>query len=151
MGYDIQIGVAAPPAIDSNNVDGDDSNSDPDYEDNEGCNEVLDLERDEDLSRQTLSKADRQLMAVYGGNSVHQNDGRTLHGGIKNDAASCMLYNEIVNFVHKLYSPPQGNVGDVLLKLFANMLAKVRRRECNSELALIFPIVVLQKETGVLR
>ena len=39
----------------------------------------------------------------------------------------------------------------MFLKLFARMLAKVRRRECNSELALIFPIVILRKETGVSR
>ena len=78
-------------------------------------------------------------------------DGRTLHGGIKNDAATCMLYDELVNFTHKLYSPPEGKVGDVFLKLFTKMLAKVRRRECNSELALIFPIVILRKETGVSR
>ena len=86
-------GVAAPPAINPNNDDGDDSDSDSDYDDDddEECNEMFDLERDEDLARQILSEADRRLMAVYGGDSVHQNDGRTLHGGIKNDAATCML------------------------------------------------------------
>ena len=52
-------------------------------------------------------------MAVNGGDSVHQNDGRTLHGGIENNAAICMLYDELLNFTHKLYSPPQGKVGDV--------------------------------------
>ena len=144
-------GVAAPSAINPNIDDGDDSDSDSDYDDDEECNEMLDLERDEDLGRQILSEADRRLMAVYGGDSVHQNDGRTLHGGIESDAATCMLYDELVNFAHKLYSPPQGKVGDVFLKQFARMLAKVRRRECNSELALIFPIVILRKETGVSR
>ena len=52
---------------------------------------MLDLERDEDPSRQTLSKADWRLIAVYRGDSVHQNDSSTFHGGIENDAATCML------------------------------------------------------------
>ena len=50
---------------------------------------MFDLERDEDLARQILSEADRRLMAVYGGDSVHQNDGRTMKVEY---SASCSRY-----------------------------------------------------------
>jgi hypothetical protein len=61
-----------------------------------------DPEAAEDLRGQPQTAADRKLMEVYGGDTVHQNDGRHLHGGVDNDEEMCWLYEQVVSHPHPL-------------------------------------------------
>jgi len=110
---------------------------------------VHDPEGPVDLQGQTEHEADRRLIEVYG-DTVHRNDGRQLHGGIEDDEAMCMLYDKVVSYAHPLYSPPKGKVGEEFIRLLAEELQKVRRRESNSERFLILAPVILRRETGII-
>ena len=109
---------------------------------------VEDPERATDLAQQVEHEADKRLIGVYG-DTVHRNDGRHLHGGIAEDEAMCMLYDRVTSYAHPLYSPPKGAVGRQFLTTFAAELAKVRTRESNSERAMIFPALILRKESHI--
>jgi hypothetical protein len=66
----------------------------------------------EDLQRQPQTAVDRKLTEVYGGDTIHQNDGRHLHCGVANDKEMCWLYNQVVSHPYPLYSPPlKGLIG----------------------------------------
>ena len=104
----------------------------------------LDQDSAQDLQRQVEHEADRCLMAVYGGDTVHRNDGRHLHGGVDGDAAMCMLFDNVVSHPHPMYSPPKGKVGQRFLSMYAKELRQVRERKHNSERALIFPAAILR-------
>ena len=110
---------------------------------------VLDPDSVQDLLGQEEHEADRRLKEVYGGDTVHRNDGRHLHGGVDGDAAMCMLFDEIVSYPHPMYSPPKGKVGQRFLTMLAEEWRKVRGRETNSERALIFPAVIMRRDGGI--
>jgi hypothetical protein len=102
-----------------------------------------DDEREGDLLAQETHPADCKLLLAYG-DTVHQNDGRHLDGGIAEDVATQVLYDRLIDHPHGMYSPPKGGVGKRFIKMFAAKLAKVRERKTNSEQALIFPAVILR-------
>ena len=141
-----------PPMESATNADGE---ADPDSsEDGPPPNNyvhVLDPDSVQDLQGQEEHEADRRLKKVYGGDTVHRNDGRQLHGGVEGDAAMCMLYDNVVSHPHPMYSPPKGKVGQRFLNMFAAELRQVRERKSNSERALIFSAVVLRRESGIKR
>ncbi|KAL7549341.1 hypothetical protein ACHAWF_012611, partial [Thalassiosira exigua] len=137
-------GAEGPPELDESDVSDDDSSvvfrlgATPDPE----C--------EPDRQAQQLHPADECLIEVYG-DTVHRNGGRQLHGGIAEDDGMCMIYDKIVSYAHPLYTPPQGRVGNEFIRAQAEEFAKVRRRETNSEQALIFAPCILCKESGVTR
>jgi hypothetical protein len=112
------------------------------------------LERDpdsnQDLLGQVEHEADRRLIDVYG-DTVHQNDGRHLHGGVEGDETMQMLYDKVVSYPQPLYSPPNGKIGQRFLRLFAKALRMVQERKSNSERALLLPCVILWKDLRVKR
>ena len=65
--------------------------------------------------------ADRKLREVYG-NTIYQNDGRHLTGGIAKDQIWQARYDVVVANPHQLYLPPQGKVGVEVVSLMASKL-----------------------------
>jgi hypothetical protein len=110
----------------------------------------LDLECEADLRKQPKSEADRRLMGVYRGGTVHQNDRRHLLGGVANDAAMCMLYDNVVSWPHPLYDPLlKGLIGKWFVRGLTAEWVEVRERGRNSEQALIYTDCILRKESGI--
>ena len=135
-----------PPLIDR----GEDSDSDSDFDPDEEEDEFADPDRDLDLLGQEEHEADTRLIGVYG-DTIHRNDGRKLHGGIVDDAAMQFLWDKVVSYPHPLYSPPKGKVGNQFLEMFVDKLRKVRMRETNSEMPVIFSPCILRREPGVMK
>jgi hypothetical protein len=102
------------------------------------------------LRTQEETEADKKLIAVYG-DTIHRNDGRHLSGGIVNDKAMQMLYDNVVSYPHPMYLPPKGKVGNRFIVMYTAEMRKVRDRKTNSECAMIFPACVLRRETEIIR
>ena len=103
-----------------------------------------------DLRGQAQTAADRMLMGVYGGDTVHQNDGRHLHDGVANDAETCWMYDQVVSHPHSLYSPPlKGPIGRRFIYGLRDEWKKCRERKTNSETPLIYTACILRKDRGV--
>ena len=143
-------GDGEPPFSEPNSDSESESESNDDDDDVEGAGISHDLECAEDLKDQVEHEADRRLIGVYG-DTVHRNDGRHLSGGVEDDDAMQMLYDRVVSYPHVLYSPPKGKVGSAFLEMLTAEFAMVRNRKSNSERALIFPTVILRRETGVVK
>ena len=62
-----------------------------------------------------------------------------------------ILYAKVIATPHPFYSPPKWPAGKKLIVAFAGEWRKVRKRETNSEQALIFPACILRKAKGVSR
>ena len=103
-----------------------------------------------DLATQQSTECDEKLISVYG-DTTHQNDGRHLHGGVTDDTVWQQRYDCVVSLPHKLYFPPQGQVGKQVVATYAQELRGVRERKCNSERPLIFLACVLRRRPGCTR
>ena len=62
----------------------------------------------QDLFNEVMTAADRKLMEVFGGNTIHRNDGRHLHGGIEaaRDVQHMTWHDRVIAHPHSLYFPP---------------------------------------------
>ena len=84
------------------------------------------------------------------GDTVHRNNGRHLHRGIHGDEEMCKLYDQVISYAHPLYKPLlKDPVGKAFLNLFVAELTQVRQRKSNSEQAMLFPAVILRKDSTV--
>ena len=103
-----------------------------------------------DLANQQSTECDDKLISVYG-DTTHRNDGRHLHGGVPDDTVWQRRYDRVVSLPHKLYFPPQGQVGKQVVATYAQELRGVRERKWNSERPLIFLACVLRRRPGCTR
>ncbi len=70
--------------------------------------------------------------------------------GIDGDKEMCKLYNQVISYAHPLYEPPlKDPVGKVFLNLFVAELTRVRQRKINREQAMLFPSIILRKDSTV--
>ena len=90
-----------------------------------GTVRARDVEGEEDLGRQVLHACDNQLVAVYG-DSIHQNDGRHLDGGIADDKVWQRRYDWVVAHPHPMYNPPKGGLGHRVVLTLAKEFKGVR-------------------------
>ena len=106
--------------------------------------------REEDPQLQVLTAADRKLMSVYG-DTIHQNDGTHLDGGIGafEDRKWQRLYKRIIACNLPLYDLPSGKYANTFLELQTQLWRDVRARKCNSEKALLFAPLILRKVKGL--
>ena len=103
-----------------------------------------------DLGTQQSTECDEKLIAVYG-DTTHRNDGRHLHGGVADDVVWQERYDRVVAHPHKLYFPPQGQVGKQVVATYARELKGVRERRWNSERPLVFLTCILRRRPGCTR
>ena len=82
---------------------------------------------------------------------MHRTPGNHLHGGVANDESMQTLYAMVITTPHPMYSPPKGPAGKKFIVAFAAEWRKVRKRETNSEQALIFPACIIREAKGVSR
>ena len=77
---------------------------------------TTDPESLQDLTNEVMSAADEKLWTVFGGDTIHRNDGRHLRGGI--DAAlngtHMTWHDRVIAHPHSLYSPPAMLLGSIL-------------------------------------
>ena len=101
---------------------------------------------------QDITPADKKLIKVYG-DSIHQNDGRHLDGGIggTEDRKWQRLYLWVASCKLALYDLPNGRWANRFLALQTELFGQVRKRECNSEKALIFAACILRKVKDIKR
>ncbi len=100
-----------------------------------------------DGEMQDITPADKKLIEVYG-DSIHQNDGRHLDGGVggAEDRKWQRLYLWVTLCKLALYNLPIGRWANCFLALQTDELfCQVRKRKCNSEKALIFAACILRK------
>ena len=102
----------------------------------------------EDDDQYHLTTADKKLDMVYG-DHVHQNNDRHLLGGIADDKLWQMRWKRIVQSYLRRYNVPKGPVGNRFVSLLAEEFRQVRDRTSNSERALLFAPLVLQRVPGV--
>ena len=69
----------------------------------------VDPDRDTDLLRQESTASDRKLIEVYR-DTINQNDGHDLHGGVDNNALVYVLYGRLLSYMHPMYSTPDSKV-----------------------------------------
>jgi hypothetical protein len=78
-------------------------------------------------------------MGVYGGDTIHQNDGCHLHSGMANNKEMFWLYDQVVSYPHPLYSPlPKGPIGRRFIYGLRNKWKKARKQKTSSETPLIY-------------
>ena len=110
------------------------------------------LDSRQDLLGVEMTEADNRLMVVYG-DTIHQNDGRHLHGGIEEamDAQHTQWFDRVVAHPHKLYFPPRCKVGKKFISLFAGLLRGVIDRRWNSEYPMVFAACILRRNPGTFK
>ncbi|KAL3768952.1 hypothetical protein ACHAWO_004062 [Cyclotella atomus] len=118
-------------------------------ENNLGPHEVGYYVMEEDPKIQKLRRADVLLMTVYG-DTIHQNDGTHLDGGIVDDGRWQMRWRRVVSRHLSLWDPPSGKVGKRFVTLLANEWAGVRERRWNSERPIVFCAVILNRKTNTI-
>ena len=106
--------------------------------------------RAEDLRLQRLTDADRRLCSVYG-NTIHQNDGTHLDGGIgvAEDAKWQRLHLRIAACNLPLYDLPNGRWATRFLETLTNLWVGVVERRWNSERPLVFQACILRRVRGI--
>jgi hypothetical protein len=106
---------------------------------------------EDDTRIQPLSRADELLLSVYG-DTIHQNNGTHLNGGVRNDRLWQRRWLKVVSGDLKLWTPPRKHFeGKKFINMFANELAGVRTRDWNSERAMLFAPVILNRKSGVVK
>jgi hypothetical protein len=89
-------------------------------------------------------------MGVYGGDTIHQNNGRHLHNDVGNNKTMCMLYNNVASYTQASYDPL---LKELIRKWFICRLytewEKVRKPEIDYKQALIYAACILWKEIGI--
>ena len=108
---------------------------------------------EDDPKLQNLSRADELLLSVYG-DTIHLNDGMHLHGGIgdvENEKWQ-RWWLKVVSGDLKLWTPPRKHkAGKEVVIMFANEMQGVRLRKWNSERAMIFLPMILNRKSGVVK
>jgi hypothetical protein len=103
-----------------------------------------------DLPGTVLTDVDRMMDRVYG-DHVHHNDGTHLDGGISDDATWQDYWKRLIVFPGQTYNLPKGKVGKRFLFTLASILEGVKIRKWNSEVFLVFCMVVLQRGDATIR
>eukprot|EP00956_Cyclotella_meneghiniana_P009504 scaffold13157_cov41-Cyclotella_meneghiniana.AAC.3 len=103
---------------------------------------------EEDSRLQNLTPADWKLMGVYG-DTIHQNDGRHLDGGINDDAVWQRRWRKVVSTKLSLWFAPKGKIGRAFVELLAKEWRGVRERHWNAERPIVFAAVVLSRSSTV--
>ena len=69
---------------------------------------AADPESLQDLTDEVMSAADEKLRTVYGGDTIHRNDGRHLRGGVDAalDGRHMTWHDRVIVHPHSFYSPP---------------------------------------------
>ncbi|KAL3795565.1 hypothetical protein ACHAWO_009861 [Cyclotella atomus] len=97
---------------------------------------------------QELSIADWKLLGVYG-DTIHQNDGIHLDGGIVDDLLWQRRWRKVVSTPLSLWYAPKGKIGRAFVEQLTKEWRGVRERHWNSEKPLIFAAVVLRRKASV--
>ena len=107
------------------------------------------LRRDDPFMQDTMP-ADQRLISIYG-DTIHQNDGRHLDGGIgvAEDRKWQRLYMRVAACKSPLYDLPNGCWAVRFLQIQTQLLRDARTRKCNSEKPLIFAPCILRKVKDV--
>jgi hypothetical protein len=106
---------------------------------------------EEDTRMQNLTRADELLMGVYG-DTIHLNDGTHMSGGIADDHVWQRRWLKVVSVDLKLWAPPAKHaIGKKFVNMLANELQGVRMRKWNSERAMLFAPVILNRKSGVVK
>eukprot|EP00956_Cyclotella_meneghiniana_P025811 scaffold54612_cov72-Cyclotella_meneghiniana.AAC.3 len=108
---------------------------------------------EDDPKLQNLSRADELLLSVYG-DTIHLNDGTHLDGGIgaAEDEKWQRWWLKVVSGDLKLWTPPRKHkTGKDVVIMFANEMQGVRLRKWNSERAMMFLPVILNRKSGVVK
>ena len=103
---------------------------------------------EEDSRLQHFSLADWKLLAVYG-DTIHQNDGRHLDGGIADDGVWQRRWRKVVATKLSLWNAPKGKIGRTFVEQLAREWRGVRERHWNSERPIVFAAVVLGRKSTV--
>ena len=95
---------------------------------------------------------DRRLCSIYG-NTIHQNDGTHLDGGIgvAEDAKWQRLYLRVAACNLPLYDLPNGRWATWFLETLMNLWIGVVERRWNSERLLVFQACILWRVRGISR
>ena len=95
----------------------------------------------QDLVDMIMSAADDGLKGVYGGDTIHPNDGRHLCGGIDEatDKQHQTWMDRVFAHPHSLYYPPRCAIGKRFIEMLALLFEGVRLRKWNSELPMRSP------------
>jgi hypothetical protein len=88
-------------------------------------------------------------MKVYG-DTIHQNDGTHLDGGVVDDGRWQARWRRVVSRHLSLWDAPSGKVGKRFITLLANEWAGVRERRWNSELPIVFCAVILNRKLNTI-
>jgi hypothetical protein len=106
--------------------------------------------RVEDPQLQRLTDTDRRLCSVYG-DTIHQNDGTHLDGGIgvAEDAKWQRLHLRVAVCNLPLYDLPNGRWATLFLEMLTNLWVGVVKRRWNSERLLIFQACILWRVRGI--
>jgi len=105
-----------------------------------------------DPNLQGITPADRKLIEVYG-DTIHQNDGRHLDGGIgiQEDRKWQRLHFRVASCTLALYDLPNGRWANRFLAIQTKLWRDTRQRNCNSEKPLVFAACILCKVKDVKR
>ena len=106
------------------------------------------MEEGADLPDYTPTPPDQKLSSIYG-DHIHNNDGTHMDRGISDDKLWQRLWRRTVNIPPRFYRPPLGQLGKEFVETLADEFAGIRTRRWNSERALIFAPLILNKARGV--
>ena len=98
-----------------------------------------------------ISEAQKKLAKVFDGDYVHENPGTHLHGGI--GAALDMTFQQylrrLIPYNFNLYDVPKGKVGKAITKKLADLFEGVQLRKHNSEVPMLFIILILHRVSNI--
>ena len=105
----------------------------------------------EDPQVQQLTAADRKLISLYG-DTIHQNDGCHLHGGIDPDISiqHQEWWVQVISTHLFLWDLPNGKFGNDFLDILNGLFKDVLARKHNMEMPLLFIACILHKQRGVI-
>jgi hypothetical protein len=105
---------------------------------------------EDDPKLQTLSRADELLIEVYG-DTIHQNDGTHLDGGVADDRIWQRRWMKVVSCNLSLWDAPMGRVGKRFVQLLAEEWKGVRERQWNAERPIVCCAAILSRKRNKIR
>ena len=105
----------------------------------------------DDPKVQQITAADRKLISLYG-DTIHQNDGCHLHGGIDPDISTQHQewWLQVISTHLFLWDLPNGKFGNDFLDILNGLFKDVLARKHNMEMPLLFIACILHKQRGVI-
>jgi hypothetical protein len=103
-----------------------------------------------DSNLQKLTRADELLIDVYG-DTIHQNDGTHLDGGIADDKFWQGRWRQVVSCNLSLWDAPMGKVGKRFVQLLAEEWKGVRERRWNAEMPIVCCAAILNRKRNIIR